>query len=134
MAILTVKLNKVTNLKDGDLIGKSDPYVKFELEQDNMVFDKDFGKQKSSVKSDDCNPVYDETFTFEVPSTEGLHNLVLTCKIMDDDTLKDDKLGKCKIKLDDLSLSETPTGVDRVVDKNIFSSSARIYLEISYVP
>ena len=34
MAILTVKLNKVTNLKDGDTIGKTDPYIKFELEQD----------------------------------------------------------------------------------------------------
>jgi hypothetical protein len=34
MAILTVTLNKVTNLADEDLLGKTDPYVKFELEQD----------------------------------------------------------------------------------------------------
>jgi hypothetical protein len=34
MAILTVTLNKVTNLADEDVIGKTDPYVKFELEQD----------------------------------------------------------------------------------------------------
>jgi hypothetical protein len=34
MAILTVFLERVTNLGGGDLIGKSDPYVKLELEQD----------------------------------------------------------------------------------------------------
>jgi Ca2+-dependent lipid-binding protein len=34
MAILTVTLNKVTNLADGDALGTSDPYIKFELEQD----------------------------------------------------------------------------------------------------
>jgi Ca2+-dependent lipid-binding protein len=34
MAVLTVTLNKVTNLADEDVIGKTDPYVKFELEQD----------------------------------------------------------------------------------------------------
>ena len=50
MGILTVFLDKIDNLADEDMVGKSDPYVKFELEQDNMVFDKDFGEQKSSKK------------------------------------------------------------------------------------
>jgi hypothetical protein len=30
---------------------QSDPYVKFELEQDNMIMDKDFGSRKSSSKA-----------------------------------------------------------------------------------
>lgn len=134
MAIITVKLVKVTNLTDGDAAGKSDPYVKFELEQDNMVFDKDFGDQKSSKKKDELNPEYDETFTFEVPSSIGLNNLVLTCKVMDDDMLRDDKIGSCKIQLEDLDLTSEPSGIDRVVDNNWFSSDARIYLELSYDP
>lgn len=46
----TVLLVKVDNLSDDDSIGKSDPYVKFELEQDNMVFDKDYGNKESSKK------------------------------------------------------------------------------------
>jgi hypothetical protein len=37
MAILTVVLNKVTNLADEDFIGKTDPYVKFHLEQDVSI-------------------------------------------------------------------------------------------------
>ena len=40
MAILTVVLNKVTNLKDNDTIGNTDPYVKFELEQDVSILDR----------------------------------------------------------------------------------------------
>jgi C2 domain len=78
--------------------------------------------------------VYGETFQFEVPSTLGLHNLVLICKVMDDDPLKDDKLGECRIKLDDLPLTENWIGVERVVDNNWFTKDARIFLKISYKP
>ena len=42
----------MVNIKDEDHIGKSDPYVKFEVEQDNALFDKDMGEMKSTgVKS-----------------------------------------------------------------------------------
>ena len=98
----------------------------------NLILDKTFGKQTSSKKKDETNPVYGETFNFEIPSTMGLHNMVLTCKVMDDDLLKDDKIGQCKIKLDDLALSPTPIGIDRVVDNNWFTKDARIYLQLSY--
>eukprot|EP00533_Pseudo-nitzschia_delicatissima_P007661 CAMPEP_0116087756 /NCGR_PEP_ID=MMETSP0327-20121206/5524_1 /TAXON_ID=44447 /ORGANISM="Pseudo-nitzschia delicatissima, Strain B596" /LENGTH=56 /DNA_ID=CAMNT_0003578827 /DNA_START=76 /DNA_END=246 /DNA_ORIENTATION=+ len=37
MGVLTVRLIKANNLKDADFIGKTDPYVKIELEQDNVV-------------------------------------------------------------------------------------------------
>jgi Ca2+-dependent lipid-binding protein len=133
MAILTVKLLQVTNLCDQDTLGKSDPFVKFNLEQDNLAFDKNFGDKKSTKKGGTVNPVYNETFTWEFPSNMGLNNLVLRCKVMDDDPIFDDKLGFCKIKLEDLALSETPLGIDRVVDNNIFTSDGRIYLELSYV-
>ena len=50
MGVVTVSLKNITNLSDGYLVGKSDPYVKFEFEQDNLVFDKDNGKEESSRK------------------------------------------------------------------------------------
>ena len=137
MAILTVKLLKVTNLSDGDMLGKSDPYVKFNLEQDNLlelVFDKNFGDKMSTTKGDTLNPVYNETFTWEIPSSIGLHNMVLRCKVMDDDPLINDKLGFCKITLEDLSLTSTPIGINRVVDNNMFTKDGKIYLELSYDP
>jgi len=61
MGILTVFLDRATNLKDVDTIGKSDPYIKFELEQNNLVGDKDHGEQKSTTKENELNPVYGET-------------------------------------------------------------------------
>jgi hypothetical protein len=37
MGVVTVRLIKANNLKDADFMGKTDPYVKLELEQDNVV-------------------------------------------------------------------------------------------------
>jgi len=83
-----------------------------------------------SRKSNDLNPVYNETFKFTIPT---LKNMVLTCKVLDEDIgSRDDKVGKCKIKLEDIGLSETPTVIDRVIDWNIFSANGMIYLSLSY--
>ena len=82
------------------------------------------------MKKDDCNPVYDETFVWEeVPS---LKNLVLWVQIMDDDPLKNDKIGKCKINVEEVGPDADGVGIDRVVDANIFSKDARIYLKIAW--
>merc|ERR1712125_47310 len=127
--VLTVYLDKMMNLRDADWIGKSDPYVKFQVEQDNWVLDKDYGHQKSTVKRDTCNPQYGEVFTWTLPS---LKNMVIHCKVMDKDPLVDDKLGYCKVKLEDLGLSEVPLGIDRVVDNNWFTKDGKIFLQISW--
>ena len=56
-----------------DLFGKTDPYVKLELEQDNFgPFDKDYGFQKTSTKKGDVNPVWDEDFTFNIPTLDNM--------------------------------------------------------------
>eukprot|EP00542_Grammatophora_oceanica_P019688 CAMPEP_0194046668 /NCGR_PEP_ID=MMETSP0009_2-20130614/22229_1 /TAXON_ID=210454 /ORGANISM="Grammatophora oceanica, Strain CCMP 410" /LENGTH=136 /DNA_ID=CAMNT_0038692057 /DNA_START=75 /DNA_END=485 /DNA_ORIENTATION=- len=134
MGVLTVILEKITNLKDTDGVGKSDPYVKFHLEQDNVMFDKNFGKQESTHKGNTCNPVYDETFTFTaVPS---LDNLVLWVKVMDDDIGFDDKLGSTKVMLDgrDDIKGEFASIVQQVGKGGIFGfrKDAMIYLKIKY--
>ncbi|CAG8787980.1 16279_t:CDS:1, partial [Cetraspora pellucida] len=43
------------NLKDEDVVGKSDPYVELWL-------DKNY-KQKTTTKNNTLNPQYNETFT-----------------------------------------------------------------------
>ena len=131
MGVVTVYLDKIRNLKDEDGIGRSDPYVVFHLEQDNAIFDKGYGKQKSSTKGD-CNPEYGETFTFEdVPS---LDRLVLKISVHDEDTGHDDKLGDCEIDLESLNPGAEGNGVQMVIDpkKGWFSKSATIFLNISY--
>ena len=130
MGVLTIFLEKVDNLRDGDLIGKSDPYVVFELKEDNFVLDKHFGKQESSHKSNVLSPVYNETFHFsDIPS---LNKMLLTVKVMDDDFGDDDKLGSCKIKLENLGLTTTPKHVEQAVDRKLFRSNAVIHLKLSY--
>ncbi|CAB9500600.1 Synaptotagmin-6 [Seminavis robusta] len=130
MGVLTIYLDKCTNLPNADLMTASDPYVRFELEQDNWIKDVDYGFQKSSIKNDNLNPVYGESFTFNIPT---LDNMVLTCKIKDDDTGSfDDKLGWCKINLEKLGLTETPMEIDRVVDRNVITANGKIFLKLSY--
>jgi Ca2+-dependent lipid-binding protein len=149
MGVLTIVLEKVTNLRDEDGIGKSDPYVKFELEQDNLIFDKGYGKKESTKKKNVLSPEYDETFEF--PDIPSLNNMVLRVKIMDDDIGLDTEIGSCKINLEHLGLTETPKTVEEVVDKkstkgsichpckllcaccfSLFKKSATIHLKLSY--
>jgi len=86
----------------------------------------------SKVKKDECNPVYHETFEWNnVPS---LKNLTLWVKVIDDDPLKNDKIGKCKIMIEELAPTPEGVGVDRVVDANVFSKDARVFLKISWHP
>ena len=113
--------------------GKSDPYVKFYLEQDNMVFDKGYGKMESSKKKNELNPVYGETFTFE--DVPGLNNMVLHVTIKDDDIGRDEKLGDCKFKLEGMDLSSDPVEVSQVVDRKglgLLRKHAKIYLKLSW--
>lgn len=131
MGVVTVYLDKINNLKDADGVGKSDPYVKFELEQDNLMFDKGYGKQVSSKKKNELNPVYGETFTFkDVPS---LNNLVLHVKVKDDDFGMDDSIGSCKIDLEKMNGSmEVEKVIDNKKGEGWFSRKAKIYLKVSY--
>merc|ERR1711920_1005616 len=132
---LRIHLHKATNLKDKDGLGggKSDPYVLFDLEQDNWVGDKHYDKKKSSVKKDELNPVYEETFTYS--DLPGLKNMVLTVKVMDDDMLSDDKIGKCKIKLDDLDLvNRRPYSSSWIVHNKWFSKQdSEIFLTLTWI-
>jgi Ca2+-dependent lipid-binding protein len=126
MGVLTIYLDKVTNLTDTDFVGRADPYITFYLEKDKLLFDKGYGKQASTKKNNQLNPVYGETFAFS--QLDSMKNMVLYIKIMDDDQGLDDKLGKAKLELEDLGLNETPKDMEISVD----NKQAKIYLKLSY--
>jgi Ca2+-dependent lipid-binding protein len=98
-------------------------------------FDTKFGTQESSHKSNDLNPIYNEEYIFHgTPDT--LDNLVLECQIFDDDIGRDDKLGKCKIKLVDIDgnlFSGQYISVERKIDNKWFGRDAKIFLKIKMV-
>mmetsp|Transcript_23676 Transcript_23676/g.26364 ORF Transcript_23676/g.26364 Transcript_23676/m.26364 type:complete len:133 (+) Transcript_23676:112-510(+) len=130
MGVLTVKLVKATNLADEDYAGKTDAYVIMELEQDNMLRDKDYGSMRSTTKHNDVNPVWDEEFQFTIPTLE---NMELSLQLYDDDVGgRDDKCGKCKINLEKEEIDSSPKEIERTVDRNLLRANGKIHLEISY--
>jgi Ca2+-dependent lipid-binding protein len=107
--------------------------VVFRLEQDNFVFDKNYGKKVSSKKKNDLNPKYGETFEF--PGVPNLKNLVLHVRVLDDDIGFDDVLGSCNINLEKLKEGK-PMEIEKVIEHKKtggwFSKKAKIYLKVSY--
>ena len=125
--VLPCSRTQVTDIADSEPgFGKSDPYVTFYLEKDKRLFDKGYGKQASTKKKNDLNPVYGETFAFS--SIESMKNMVLYLKLMDDDTGIDDRLGKAQLALEGLGITETPKEVVVPIDKK----KAKIYLKLSF--
>jgi hypothetical protein len=57
---------------------------------------------------------------------------VLRVKIMDNDPLKDDKLGYCKFELDKMDLTSELQPFEKVVDHNIFVKDGKVHLKLAY--
>jgi len=129
---LTVVVVKITNLKSGmDTAGESDPYAVLELVKSGMISDKSFGEYTTSVKMNDLNPEYNETFKFE--GVPDLEKMMLKVKVFDKDTKKDDKLGKTDIDLSDYDLFSGDTYEGNwTIDSSVFSKKARIHLTLQY--
>eukprot|EP01012_Entosiphon_sulcatum_P008907 TRINITY_DN148_c0_g1_i1.p1 TRINITY_DN148_c0_g1~~TRINITY_DN148_c0_g1_i1.p1 ORF type:complete len:142 (+),score=46.59 TRINITY_DN148_c0_g1_i1:46-426(+) len=102
---LHVVVVKADNLKNEDKVGKSDPYVVLEI---------DGQTQKTSVKKDDLNPVWNEEFTFANLNRPGHHDLEVTV-YDEDDMRRDEKLGHTKFDLNDLVAGHA-TEVTKTVD------------------
>ena len=134
MGVLTVLLERAENLKDTDMLGggKSDPYVLLEVEQDNLIIDKDFGEKRSTVKKDDLNPVYNETFTWELPT---LNNMKLWVKVMDEDNRKfmdDDFLGKDFLNLEKVKPTSEFKEHKLKVENRLIKKDAFVYIKVKY--
>lgn len=133
MGVLTVMLEKIDHLRDEDGIGRSDPYVKFELERDKLLFDKSYGKKESTKKRNDLNPEYNEVFEFD--DVSSLNNMVLKIWIMDDDIGLDKKVGSCEIKLEKLDLTQDlGNTISQTVERKpgMFKRDAVIHIKLSF--
>ncbi|XP_032894938.1 synaptotagmin-7 isoform X2 [Amblyraja radiata] len=87
---ITVNIIKARNLKAMDIGGTSDPYVKVWL----MYKDKKVEKKKTAVLKRCLNPIFNESFMFDVP-TEILRETTIIITVMDKDRLsRNDVIGK----------------------------------------
>ncbi|NXW49354.1 SYT7 protein, partial [Nyctiprogne leucopyga] len=87
---IVVNIIKARNLKAMDIGGTSDPYVKVWL----MYKDKRVEKKKTVVMKRCLNPVFNESFSFDIP-TERLRETTIVITVMDKDRLsRNDVIGK----------------------------------------
>ncbi|KAH3840508.1 synaptotagmin-4-like [Dreissena polymorpha] len=91
---LTVVVLKARNLPKMDLSGLSDPYVKIYL----LYNGQRIAKKKTHVKKRTLNPVFNESFLFDVPYNEGLQNISLEFLVLDWDRMtKNEVVGRLEI-------------------------------------
>lgn len=91
---LTVVVLKARNLPKMDITGLADPYVKIYL----LYNGQRIAKKKTHVKKRTLNPVFNESFLFDVPCNEGLQNISLEFAILDwDRVTKNDIIGRLEV-------------------------------------
>ncbi|KAG2225520.1 hypothetical protein INT45_010347 [Circinella minor] len=122
--ILTVTLCEGKGLKDKDLIGKNDPYVELWLD-DNY-------KQRSSNISGTNNPVWNETFSFNI--TKSSHDKKLYLKVYDKDLVGCDKIGDTKFDLKDVYSGKEFDGWVSLPAKLGLTSHGELHLKINFTP
>ncbi|XP_049635584.1 synaptotagmin-7 isoform X3 [Suncus etruscus] len=87
---IIVNIIKARNLKAMDIGGTSDPYVKVWL----MYKDKRVEKKKTVTMKRNLNPIFNESFAFDIP-TEKLRETTIIITVMDKDRLsRNDVIGK----------------------------------------
>ncbi|XP_023713972.1 synaptotagmin-7 isoform X2 [Cryptotermes secundus] len=92
-SILTLTLLKARNLKAKDINGKSDPYVKVWLQ----FGDKRIEKRKTPIFKCTLNPIFNETFSFNVP-WEKIRECSLDVMVMDFDNIgRNELIGRIQL-------------------------------------
>ncbi|XVF73350.1 hypothetical protein PTKIN_Ptkin12aG0194500 [Pterospermum kingtungense] len=97
---LTVTVVKANDLKNMEMIGKSDPYV--------VVHVRPLFKVKTKVIDNNLNPVWNQTFELIVEDKE---TQTLTIEVFDQDIGQDKRLGIAKFRLIELK-PDTPKEVN----------------------
>uniref|UniRef100_M1ANF4 Calcium lipid binding protein n=2 Tax=Solanum tuberosum TaxID=4113 RepID=M1ANF4_SOLTU len=97
---LTVTVMRATNLKNQEMIGKSDPYV--------VVYIRPLFKFKTKTIDNNLNPVWDETFEL-IAEDKETQSLLL--EVFDEDIGEDDRMGVTKLPLNELQ-SDTPKEIE----------------------
>ncbi|XP_065094344.1 synaptotagmin-4 isoform X1 [Ochlerotatus camptorhynchus] len=97
-ARLTVVLLKARNLPRMDVTGLADPYVKIYL----LYNGQRIAKKKTHVKKRTLSPVFNESFAFDIPSTEGagaaLDGVSLELMLLDwDRVTKNEVIGRLEL-------------------------------------
>ncbi|KAJ9680852.1 hypothetical protein PVL29_019997 [Vitis rotundifolia] len=97
---LTLTIVKANDLKNMEMIGKSDPYV--------VVYIRPLFKIKTKVIENNLNPVWNQTFEL-IAEDKETQSLIL--EVIDKDITQDKRLGIAKLPLNDLE-AENPKEIE----------------------
>jgi len=98
---ISVNVVKCRGLKALDVKGTSDPYVKVWMCKNN----KEFKKEKTSIKKGRLSPIYNETLVFDLPESD-IPVTSLKISVLDDDFGGNDLIGSILLG-DDSEPTET---------------------------
>ncbi|KAI8078252.1 C2 domain-containing protein [Gilbertella persicaria] len=121
--ILQVTVIEARDLHDEDLVGQNDAFVE-------LYLDKDY-KQRTSVVDNSNNPVWNETFTFNLE--EGRHHK-LYLNVIDKDLVGSDDIGEGKLELEEV-FNGTPTDTwVKLPAKLGLTSHGEVHLYVQFTP
>ncbi|XP_039776417.1 synaptotagmin-5-like [Panicum virgatum] len=130
VGVLEVKLVEARDLKNKDLVGKSDPFAVLYI---RPLHEK---TKKSKTINNDLNPIWNEHYEFEVEDISTQH---LTIKIYDDEGLQPSEIIGCvRVDLADLQPGKVKDlWLDLVKDLEIQRDKkprGQVHLELLYYP
>lgn len=132
-AVFTVMILRAENLPVMDLCGSSDPYVKVYLLPEAEAQSRG---QKTKVHKNTLNPVFNETFHFNLTYAE-LTSKTLVLAVYDYDRFsKHDEIGQLSIPINSVDLSQTHeqwSDLKKITDSNS-GKLGDICLSLRYVP
>jgi Ca2+-dependent lipid-binding protein len=89
--VLTVQLIEARQLHSEDFFGKNDPFVE-------LYLDKKFKQRSTTIPKED-NPVWNQTFSFNIEKGSSAHKLYYD--VQDKDMVGSDTIGEGSVKFSD---------------------------------
>ncbi|CAF1396618.1 unnamed protein product [Rotaria sp. Silwood1] len=121
MAQLQVNVIEGKNLKQKDRFSGNDAFIEIYLDNIHQ-------KQKTKVKQNSNNPIWNESFVFN--HLQDQH--ILHINIYDEDTIKNEKIGSLQIDLHRLYDNGHIDDWFNIEDKHGIQSQGQIHLSLHY--
>ncbi|KAI9275998.1 C2 domain-containing protein [Sporodiniella umbellata] len=122
--VLTVTLVEARNLHKEDIAGHNDPYVELWLDDEY--------KQRSEVVKDTENPVWNQTFTFNIEEGSSLHKIYF--KVIDKDLVDSDKIGSGSLDVSDAFKGQPIDTWSKLPAKLGLTSHGEVHLVADFAP
>ncbi|CAO3692923.1 unnamed protein product [Rhizopus stolonifer] len=122
--ILTVSLIEARNLHKEDLAGHNDPFVELWLDEEY--------KQRSEIVKNTENPVWNQTFTFNIEEGSSKHKLYF--KVIDKDLASSDKIGNGSLDVTDVFKGQPLDTWSKLPAKLGLSSHGEVHFVVEFSP